>query len=490
MYFITRALAYLRKQKAKTLLLLVLFFVIGNIVLAGLSVQSAADAAKILTRQEIGTDITYSLNYQQFMQDERSGLLSADTETSSLEGVPLYANLLAIADSDYVSAYDAILSYEVTSDSLTPYTYISTSTDTSQPSDPNRPSDGKMGQFVSGTYGTSGDFSFKTFTATTPTDFTDGTSTLSEGRYATADEIANGSLVAIIESTMAEENNLKVGDSFTVTPTMEGYTDQSLTYEVIGIYTSSAVVDDRIASMMGSSLLSQNQIYTPLNTLKTMGYTDEQLKSSLLSEAVIQLKDPDNLDTFRAEAATKVTLTYGSLSANDQLYQQLAGPIESLGSTSTLLVWIVVIAGAAILSLITALTVNQRKNEIGILLSIGESKTKIIAQFIVEVLAIAAIAFTLSVFSGIQVGKMISEATLANYQTQETQTGPGQDRNFIGFPGQVSSDLEAADVVVTLNGLVVLEFFAAGLLISIVSVAIPALYVTRFNPKQILTNNG
>jgi len=42
MHLVTRAFYYIRKQKAKTVLLLILFFVIADIVSAGLSVQSAA----------------------------------------------------------------------------------------------------------------------------------------------------------------------------------------------------------------------------------------------------------------------------------------------------------------------------------------------------------------------------------------------------------------------------------------------------------------
>jgi putative ABC transport system permease protein len=210
----------------------------------------------------------------------------------------------------------------------------------------------------------------------------------------------------------------------------------------------------------------------------------------MLSSAVIKLKDPANLTVFKAEAAKKVTLTYGTLDANDRLYNQLAGPIESLGSVSTTLVWIVAIAGASILALITALTVNQRKNEIGILLAVGESKQRIIAQFIVEVAAIAVIAFTLSVFTGTYVGKYISTQTLANYSTSQTTNQFGPRMPGSGFPNQTNTNLKTPTVDVSLNGIVLIELFASGLLITIVSVMIPALYVTRFNPKQILTNNG
>jgi len=373
---------------------------------------------------------------------------------------------------------------------LTPYTVTTTDTpDTNQPG-------GRPGDYVPGSYTSAGDFSFTTFTLTTPTDFANETATLESGRYATQEEIDSGALVAIINIEMATLNNLSIGDSLVMTPTADGFTSTPITFTVIGIYSTTATVDTRMASMIGSSLLPQNKIYTPFSSLKTIGYTDEQLKVTVLSSAVITLTNPDNQDAFLAEANSKVTLTYGQLVTSDALYEQLSGSITSMGNLSSGLVWIVVLAGAAILALITALTVNTRKNEIGILLAIGESKFRIIAQFVVEVVAIAVIAFTLASFSGVYVGKYLSTSTLASFATTQNQqpSQPGQQGQQ-GQPGQQGGQFDrngttAVVLDVTLSPIVIVEFFGAGLLISVLAVAIPALYVTRFNPKQILTNNG
>jgi len=243
--------------------------------------------------------------------------------------------------------------------------------------------------------------------------------------------------------------------------------------------------------MIGSSLLAQNRIYTPFRTLSSMGYTENDMNDVLLDKAIITLKDPLDVETYMASIEGRINLVYGNISANDAVYEQLAGPIETLGQMSNVLVLIVVIAGAAILSLITALTINQRKNEIGILLAIGESKTKIVSQFIVEVVAIALIAFTLSTFSGLSIGRMISDVTLSSFINTETTTvvptGMGGGNRSATVTAE---EIEPVELNVKFDPIVLIQFFGAGILISIISVAIPALYVTRFNPKQILTNNG
>lgn len=493
MYLFHRAFAYLRKQIAKTSLLFILFFLIGNIVLAGFSVQFAATQAERLTRQEIGTDITYRTDTAAVQAAIRQGVLERDVDTSLLEGVPTYANVRAILADENVASVDLIATYEVTDDDLTPYTYVSTTMEDTQT--PTAPDGGRGSDFISGSYESSGDFTLSTFTLATPTIFANDTATLTDGRFATDEEIANGSLVVLIHETLAENNDLQVGDTLTMTPTLEGFDTEALNFTIIGIYSSTETVDDRMASMIGSSLLPQNKLYTPFTTLTTLGMDETTLDAFVLDSAVIQLVDPENLESFRTSAESSVTLTYGILDANDSLYQQMTGSLDSLSNISKMMLWIVVLAGASILALITALTVNQRKNEIGILLAIGESKGKIVTQFIVEVLAIAILAFTLSIFSGIKIGQTMTDTTLANYKTSQTETfqpGSGLGKGGLGGIGTLpgTQEVETVDVTVSLNWIVLLELFGSGLAIAIVSVMIPALYVTRFNPKQILTNNG
>ena len=482
MYFITRAVAYLKKQKSKTILLSVLFFLIANIVLAGLSIQKATETATVLTRQEIGADIVYTVNASQLNADYRNGLIDANVDKSSLAGIPLVSNADQLLNSDYIVAVDYVASYEATSEALIPYTVTVSETTTST---------GNGGsKIILGTYEDNGDVSFRTFSRPQPSDFTDKLAVLAEGRFATQAEIDAGTPVVLIEQTLADLNGWILGDRFTVYPTSDGYEAVPMTYEIIGIYTSQEVVDDRTLSTTPSSLLAQNRMYTPFNTLLTMGQSASEIDAILLSKAVITLDDPIHITDYMTSIDGLFPLTYGIIDANDDIYESLAGPIETLGDLSSVMVWIVVIAGALILSLITALTINQRKNEIGILLAIGESKTKIVAQFIVETVLIAIMAFTLSVFSGIQIGQTISTKTLDVFLTTEptvTTVVPQGKGSKTTVP---TKTMEAPEVDVKLDPLVLIQFFGAGLLIAMVSVAIPALYVTRFNPKQILTNNG
>ncbi|PKM90087.1 MAG: hypothetical protein CVU85_01335 [Firmicutes bacterium HGW-Firmicutes-10] len=480
MYFVTRALEYIKKQKARSILLFVLFFIIANIAMAGLSVYRASEVAKQNIRSEIGASVIYSIDSVKIATDVKSGLIQYETDPSTLVGVPLLKNVQLLMNQDYVKSVDMIIHLEVVNEMLEQYIYIPTTTSTGQ------------GKAVPAT--DSGDFSLKTYSSPIPTDFSNNNATLIEGRFANETEISGASNVIIVEKTFAENNQLKLGDNVELTE-FNGTDSSLVSFSIIGIYTSNIVLDDRVARTMSPALLPQNQFFIHLDAIENIMSTPIS-DDLLLAGAVFELKDPTYISTFKNFAAEEINLKYGLLDANDALYNQLSGPIDSLGDLSGMMVIIVMIAGALILGLITALTVNQRKYEIGMLLAIGESKIKIISQFIVEVAVIAVIAFGLSVFTGVQAGKMISQSvsvqpTTTSISNTGTQGGRGNPSRFTQpVVSNTTVNIEDTKISVELDGLSILILLGSGLLISVVSVIIPALYVTRYNPKQILNNIG
>lgn len=480
MYFILRAIEYIKKQKAKTILLFVLFFIIANIAMAGLSVYRASEVAKQNIRTEIGASVVYSIDSVKLTTDVKSGLIEYETDASTLAGVPLLKNVQLLMNQEYVTSVDMIVHLEVVNELLEQYIYVPTTTGTGQ---------GKVNPTTE-----TGDFSLKTYSSLIPTDFSNNSATLVEGRFASETEIASASNVILVEKTFADNNQLKLGDTVVLTE-FNATEPLPVTFSIIGIYTSNIVLDDRIARTMSPALLPQNQFFIPFDSIENI-MSAPISEDLLLAGAVFELEDPTYINPFKVFASEQIDLKYGLLDANDALYNQLSGPIDSLGNLSGMMVIIVMIAGALILGLITALTVNQRKYEIGMLLAIGESKLKIISQFIVEVAVIAIIAFGLSVFTGIQAGKMISESvsmqpSTAVVSTTGTQSGRGSSSKYTQpVLSNPTMDIDDVEINIELDGMSILLLLGSGLLISIISVIIPALYVTRYNPKQILNNIG
>ena len=64
MNFFQRAIRYVKRKSAKSFLLAITFFVIGNLVILGLGVSQAADNAKILTRKKMRAVVSYEVDYE------------------------------------------------------------------------------------------------------------------------------------------------------------------------------------------------------------------------------------------------------------------------------------------------------------------------------------------------------------------------------------------------------------------------------------------
>lgn len=483
MYFIQRAIKYLTKKKGKTFLLMIMFLIIANLVLAGLLVQNASQKAQDNTRISIGADVIYELNFEKFFSAANKGVLEYDelvslktgrgvviSEAISEGGGPTYSNFVKLIDSDYVESYDFGLTFSGLAENYQIYHMENNRTNVNQ----NNPDNSRFSVKIHGGY--------------VPQDFIEGNAVLKKGRMATKEEMEQGTPVVLIEESVANLNQIKIGDVMNLTYSVIDNEEVEIEHEVIGIYRTTEGVNQSTIKGGDDSQLPQNKLYVPFFILHHIGYSDDQIDDLLLTSNLIKLNDPLNTEAFKEEANEIIDFKYGRLNANDELYNNLIGPIESLGLISKVLVAIIIVTGGLIIGLITALTVNDRKGEIGILLAVGETKMKIVKQFVLEVVIIAIIAFSLSLFTGSYIGEEISDSILDSdlfdTMSQDQQYTKGKVQNIS------KNAVEAPKMDISIAPVVLAQLFAMGVALTVVSTMIPTLYVMRFNPKQILISRN
>lgn len=310
--------------------------------------------------------------------------------------------------------------------------------------------------------------------------FKNGKSKIIDGKPIT--EQMKDQNVALMEKRLAELNNLKVGDKVKM---QSGDKKETLEVEIIGIYeTNEQAMGQQAPPIMDPA----NKLYMPHSTMKKLE-VDQGISSV---QVVYFLKDPQNIEAFKKEAKkSNINFNYYKLDAHDSLYKQMIGPIENISSTSQMIIYIVSIAGAIILGLIIMLSIKGRRKEMGILLSIGEKKWKLMAQFVVEVVCIAILAFGLSITTGAKVSQFIGDNLLSSEvatASEETNT-PQNGTVMMSGPGgtvqnQKEDPIDKIDVSVT--GEDVGKMGGIGLAIAILATLLPALSILRLNPKQIL----
>mgnify|MGYP002550826287 CR=1 FL=1 len=463
---IKNALLSLKKNIGKTILLFVIIVVITNLVIAGLSIQSATQKSMDQIRSSLGNDVTLSVDFRNMIKNRKpSEAVSNETSLTT-------TMVDSLKDLKYVKNYNYQISTSANSNSISA---VETASDNSN----NQPEQASNQV----------DFTISANTTMKYLDsFTNNNYKLTKGRLLTTkDQNTNN---CVIETNLASDNDLSVGDTFTITTTIN---DETITQEltIVGIY------EIQSTNEIGSAHFNNpvNTIYTDLSIGQTLTGSSENITS-----AIYYLDDPENAEAFVELAKKKSDIDFDtfSLDANNRLYQQNASSLESMQSFAKMFVWIVVIAGSAILCLILALTIRNRYYEIGVLLSLGQSKVKIIAQQLIEVGLIAVVAFVISLGTGQltshYMGNMLESSSSLNVMQMDQKGDQPNDHqqktnkqtkeNFLGNMIQGPSNQEL-DVSITGENVIQLAGVTAA--ICIVSIAVPAAYVLRLTPRQILS---
>ncbi len=211
------------KKKIKSLILFVVLLVIANMVLVGLSIQTATKKSTELAREKLGSDVTLKVNDQKFMEQRRN-----NKEEGSSSRPSLTTDIAdTLKDNEHVTQYNYISSSFGLAKNFENVKNEDSSDDTNSEEKP-------KGMFKMGgsDVTTMPEISFSGTIATNLlSDFKDGDSKIAEGRGITKDDA--GKNVAVIEKNLAKENSLKVGSKIQVASVDENTT---LELEVVGIY--------------------------------------------------------------------------------------------------------------------------------------------------------------------------------------------------------------------------------------------------------------
>ena len=200
-----------------------------------------------------------------------------------------------------------------------------------------------------------------------------------------------------------------------------GRTGLTIKFKGIKIGTQTACDTDMMVYSMLSQMNPDFNFYfigpTDLYKLTEEEYNDDNYK---VSKAVFYLDDPENADKFKEEANKLVTdfsdrnLT---LDIDNESYEQMISSIEGVAKFSNTVLVIVVIASIVVISLMVINSLKDRNYEIGVLLSLGEKRKKIIGQFIIELVIIATFAFITSIGSSLLVSQKLADTLLENQTT-------------------------------------------------------------------------
>jgi putative ABC transport system permease protein len=281
-------------------------------------------------------------------------------------------------------------------------------------------------------------------------------------------DAASDSDTALVGSTLATKNSLKVGSTFTA---------YSETFTVSGIFTT------------GSTFVDSN-IIMPLATVQRL--------SSQVGDVTSVIATVDSADNV-SSTVTKLKAELGSAADITSEAQEAASSASSLQGISNLALAGVIgasIAGAFIILLAMIMIVRERRREIGVIKAIGGTNGKVIGQFMTEALTLTIIGgivgFGLGVLvSGPMTNSLVSSST-STTSTTATQGGGGfggaATGRFGGFARGAASQvgMNLTQVTASLTPQVFLSAVGIVLVIAIIGSAVPAWLIARVRPAEVL----
>lgn len=490
MNFFKRAWLNLTAKKGRSILLVLVTSAIMLFVLAGLLIRNAADTATSNAKKSVGATVTLSANREAAFKKMRSATSTSKSSRPKLTTSPVkLSDAKKIAKLSNVSSYNATVS---TSANAKGFDTISTSGSST--------GGGMKGMGGSSSSGT-GDISITGVTNTNSVStFESSSSKITKGRGITASD--EGTNNVVIESELAKEDSLSVGDTIKLKAT----TGDKKTYmmKIVGIYKASSSASTQQGP--GSTDVS-NSVYTSYtfaNTVKGSKY------KNTADSVTFAISDPAKVSSVKTSGKQLINTSKYSLSTDDSSYQTVKSSMNNVKSFADKIVWLVAIAGTIILALIVILMIRERRYEIGVLLSLGESRWKIVAQFFAEMVMVLIVSVVLAGFGGKFVGnklgdQLVSQQTTTATTTTSSTSQQGQPGGGGGAPsgntggskpsgnmpsggGQTGNASATTDTNLDINVTVMdlVELGGFGLAIMFLSIMLASGGILRLQPKKVL----
>lgn len=441
-----RAALYLTRKKGKTVLLLLIFFLVSLLLLFGFSVLGGTEQAAKDLRSNIGAAF-YIRPYTQ-MTFENGTVSEGATPTISQQSIDEVIDTA----SEELKAYNTEHYGYAKSEQLH---FLPGAKD-------NR--DNNMGRL----------------TAVRDSSLTDvflnEEYTLLEGRHIKPEDENK----ILISDELAAENDLKVGDVITLTHA--GVDQQDGAYidtipqktafaqvEIAGIFQYNGAADSEDSPTAGKTA---NHMFSDCRLLVNL---QEQQEGIYEGEVSFFIADPLKLDALLEKVESLDSIEWGNhiLRENDFQYEQISAQLQNLQRLAISLIVIASVLSIVILMLILMMQIRGRIHETGIYLSIGKSKPEMIGQFILEsgtlLLLGFLLALVLSFASFDAVNQFLFASLFQGTNIEALQTG-AKSVNYLQ-PGLLQS---AAVFMGELIAVLLLIVAASG-------------SVFRLKPKEILT---
>ena len=531
MTFVKRALAYLRVNIVKTILLIVVFFVASSFLIVMYGINATSEHTRKLVREQMHTVVYYGFDssaYYVWIRDNGEEIpYELELEYSTIT----YEEVLPLINDERVVAMNSVVGAGgIAAETLEPIIRAENYNGTEI-----EPQYTCFGVYING--------------YDDMIEFHDGTFQIVEGRFYSEDEIKNYAPVVLITQELAELNNLQVGDTITIhnekisyysyqggdgggqpSSGIEYKDEQYIVYldlEIIGIYTNSKVHDISIETKVwGTTTLQisenpENQLLMPYTTSRKMSndieyqlaqeylvygrdtygteeylyrlehfdYEQEYINGKIPSYFL--LDSPESVDSFLEDHAD-MEVNYRFFYANNEEYEKLTEPLNLVKQISNIGLIIVICVAIAFVSLITSFTFKIREYEIGLQIAFGIKKIKIAGQLLVEFLVVSTIGFCISlVFSFFvltHINNYLTQNMVSDSSAIESELSGNESYIQSGFFVEINEKEFFENFKIEYSASFIFMSYMLIIFVVATSIIVPMIMISKKTPKSIIMN--
>lgn len=333
MTFYQLAFCYLKRKKAKTVLLFFVLLLVSSMILSTSMIIRAAQDSKAAIQEKAGSKIVLEITKKdnKITQREAEEILHLE----EVSAVNCQNRGQAFPDNFYpVTASDSM---EENNQKITLFSYDDLENDSA---------------------------------------FYEGRYRLVSGRYITKDKRG-----AVINSLLADSNGLELGDDIKI----ENAEGRMISLKITGLFLSGS--ERKQTEKMDSADRIENQIFTDNESFSQL------LGNTGYYKVSVYCKNPKQLsmieEQLRSVLSEKVSYT-----SSDTLYRQMALPLDQITRAANLMLVLTLITGIVTVSLLLCMWMRTRQKEAAIFTSIGKSKYSIFLQVFLESFLVFMVSIT------------------------------------------------------------------------------------------------
>ncbi|OKZ73336.1 ABC transporter permease [Mediterraneibacter gnavus] len=453
-----RAIRYVTRKRSKCLLLFMMLFIIGVFILSTLTVKRTLRVSEEHLRESLGGSFEINVKYSK----DNPYYHEEEVEENGAKDILMYSTKQLSSDLiKRIEEIEGVKFCNGTTETLCQVEGI---------------------QSIQGTIALDEEFkNLKKMVATndskTNEDFISGKVKLIEGRPLTSKEQG----AVLLSREIAELNRVNVDDKIIILDS----SGKSVPVTVVGIFEPQ--IDEKALDMVTAYDKLQNRIYTDLKTLLNV---EKQDYIYGYDKILVTIKDPTCLQKIikKIKGLEGFDNKAFEVDANNETYQTTINSLKKIDTITDILLWICIGISIVILTLVLTMWNRERIHETGVYLALGIKKRQIILQYLLEVLLIGSVAFSIAYLPSKAVAEKFIEYTVTNEKVDEApEEGLYLENLNDGTSDYVDSEFTESEAQIKIGVVEIVKLFLIGLSLIGISISFSTLYILRMRPREILS---